>query len=59
MEGPKIIEKDGIKYLRLICPGCGAELLFKIREEERRVHFACATCGKVLETCVPAAKDVK
>lgn len=59
MERPTIIEKDGQKYLRIICPYCGSELLFKVHEEERRVHFACAKCGKAMETCVPAAKDAK
>lgn len=58
-EAPKIIEKEGVKYLRIVCPGCGNELLFKLHEEERRVHFACAKCGKMMETCVPALKDAK
>lgn len=59
MEKPEIVERDGIKYLRLICPHCKSELLFKVHEEERRVHFVCKTCGKMMETIVPASKDIK
>lgn len=58
-EKPVVIEKEGILYLRIICPKCGNELLFKLHDEERRVHFACAKCGNSLETCVPALKDAK
>lgn len=59
MDTKNIIEKDGIKYLKLICPHCGNELLFKLHEEERRVHFACAKCGRAMETCVPSIKESK
>lgn len=59
MNKPTIIERDGVVYLQLHCPSCESELLFKCRDEERRVHFACAKCGKSMETCVPSLKEAK
>ena len=43
---------DGVTYLVKKCPGCGKELLFKKRNEARRVHCACANCGKEMEVYV-------
>ena len=43
---------DGVTYLVKKCPGCGQELLFKMKEEPRRVHCMCAKCGKEMEVYV-------
>ncbi len=46
-------EIDGVKYLVKHCPKCKNELLYKLRDEERRVYGACAKCGATIEAWVP------
>ena len=45
----EIREVDGKKYLVKKCPGCGKELLFKVREQTIRLYCACAECGRKME----------
>ena len=45
----KIREVDSKKYVAKKCPGCGKELLFKVREQTIRLHCACAKCGRQME----------
>lgn len=44
--------QDGKEYVVKKCPGCGKELLFKIREDTIRMHCACASCGRVMEVTI-------
>ena len=43
---------DGVTYLVKKCPKCGQELLFRKKEEPRRVHAMCAKCGQEIEVYV-------
>ena len=45
----EIREKDGKRYIVRKCPGCGKELLFKVREQTIRLYCACAECGRKME----------
>lgn len=45
----EIREVDGKKYIVKKCPGCGKELLFKVREQTIRLYCACAECGRKME----------
>lgn len=54
----QIKERDGKKYIVRQCQGCGAELLFRIDKEPRRVYGACAKCGKSIEAWVPADEEI-
>ena len=49
-------EINGKIYLVKKCLGCGNEMLFSLHDEVRRVHGACAKCGKSIEVEVPAKK---
>ena len=52
----EIREQDGKEYIVKKCPGCGKELLFRIREQTIRMHCACANCGKKIDVFVDKKK---
>ena len=45
----QFVEVDGVKYQVFICPGCGAELRFKMTKDKRRMHCMCKKCMRELE----------
>ena len=55
----EIREQDGKEYIVKKCPGCGKELLFRIREQTIRMHCACANCGKQMEVIVTGKDELE
>lgn len=51
-----VVVKDNKTYYRINCFKCGAELLFSMTDEKRRVYGACKNCMTDFEVEVPEIK---